>query len=86
MSLSHTRNGTTRMTTTGRFLMVELESNLHPNRVHAFMDRCVDFNGVVSVTDLAAITSDTLETILMKPEPVFAPQRISCEPEQAELF
>jgi hypothetical protein len=70
----------------GRFLVVELESGVHPNRVAAFMHDWCGLAGVVSVTDLAAITPETLASVLAKPVPVVAPTRVVLEPVQEALF
>lgn len=60
----------------GRFLLVELESNVPARRVAAYMDSWAGMTGVVSVCDLAVVSAETLDSILLKPEPVVAPQRI----------
>lgn len=53
----------------GRFLLVRLERDLHPSRVVGIGLVARSTPGVVSVTDLAAISPDTLAAIMLAPDP-----------------
>jgi hypothetical protein len=53
----------------GRALVVKLEEGLHPVRINVLFDLIQRFPGVVSVTDLAAISADTLDLLLHGPSP-----------------
>jgi hypothetical protein len=58
------------MTDDGRFLVVRLEKDLHPSRVVGIFCAFRQIPGVVSVTDLSAISAETLDVMLRAPEPV----------------
>lgn len=58
------------MTDLGQVYMVKLEPGLHPSRLVGLMHNIRLLPGVVAVADLAAITQDTLDAILLAPVPV----------------
>lgn len=64
----------------GRFLVVRLERGLHPSRVVGLFHAFRTYAGVVSVCDLSAITQETLDVLLMVPDP-----EVSDAPVQLEM-
>jgi hypothetical protein len=57
------------MTATDRFFVVRIERGLHPSRLVGIMCGIRLIPGVVSVADLAAITPETLEALMLAPDP-----------------
>lgn len=64
-----------------RFLVIELESGLHSSREVGIFHAVRQVPGVVSVTDLSAISQTTLDVVLFKPPP----EPVDSEPSMRQL-
>ena len=52
----------------GRFLLVEMEPGLHPNRISTFYRYVEDFPGMLSITDLSVMSRESLDERLLIPD------------------